>query len=156
MWDSRSSHETSTEKSVVLDPLEYMQMQDNTPMCKRETEIDSLSVLHYSMSNPFLQLPDLESPSFPAEKRPRLVPLSSLDEHERRKRCNVATKVMDWRELDKFVASQLSPEEGLGEAQHASQLEIGTEEVNRGSGLLSPHSEIGASALILNNNYGVL
>lgn len=151
MWDSRSPYETSTEKSIVLDPLEYMQMQDNTSMCKREAaEIDSLNILHYSMSNPFLQLPDLESPStFPAPKRPRLVPLSSKDEHEeRRKRCNVGGKVMDWRELDKFVASQLSPDqESLGEAQNVNQLEIGTEDVNRFSGfLLSPDSEIGASA----------
>lgn len=55
---------------------------------------------------------------------------------------------MDWRELDKFVASQLSPDqESLGEAQNVNQLEIGTEDVNRFSGfLLSPDSEIGASA----------
>jgi hypothetical protein len=124
-------------------------MQDNTSMCKREAKIDCLNILHYSMSNPFLQLPDLESPSLPEAKRLRLVPLSSMDEHhdERRKRCNVGAKVMDWRELDKFVASQLSPEESLGEAQHVSQLEIGTEEMNRFSGMLGPDSEIGASAL---------
>ncbi|KAF3321299.1 NAC domain-containing protein 7-like protein [Carex littledalei] len=134
MWDPRSCYETNTEKSVVVDPLEYMQMQDNTRY-KREEEIDSLNILHYSMSNnPFVQLPDLESPSFPAPKRPRLVDvpdLSSKDEHEhdeeeemKRKGCNINInvgenyRVMDWRELDKFVASQLSPEEmSLADAQ---------------------------------------
>lgn len=145
MWDPRSCYETSTENSVVVDPLEYMQMQNNTiSLCKREAEIDSLNILHYSMSNnPFVQLPDLESASFPAPKRPRLVDvpdLSSKDENEhdeeeemKRKGCNININVgenykviMDWRELDKFVASQLSPEDQMSledaQAQHSGTI----------------------------------
>ncbi|KAJ4784082.1 hypothetical protein LUZ62_035328 [Rhynchospora pubera] len=146
MWDSRSSYDTSTEKSIVLDPLEYMQMQENSSLCKQEADINGLNILHYSISNPFIQLPDLESPSFPAPKRPPLVSLSSQDEQEvMRRECNVGEKVMDWRELDKFVASQLSPQESLGEAQHVTGLELGTEEIDKISAFLSPDSGIGAS-----------
>ncbi|XP_072962801.1 NAC domain-containing protein 37-like [Typha angustifolia] len=80
-WESHFSyHEPTRMSSLMVDPIELIQRQPKTAastlLCKQESELDNLNLLH---SNHFIQLPQLEE------------------------------KVTDWRTLDKFVASQLSP-----------------------------------------------
>ncbi|KAJ3682070.1 hypothetical protein LUZ60_014643 [Juncus effusus] len=87
--------------------------------CKRDqSQIDNLNnILHYNSRNPSFMhlLPDLESPSL--SKRPCLLSISEQN----------GEKVTDWRALDKFVASQLSPDQdGL----------VQTQEVLEGFGVL--------------------
>ncbi|GAA0159862.1 hypothetical protein Leryth_024938 [Lithospermum erythrorhizon] len=73
---------------TFLPPLSFM--------CKQELEAESLKFLHASS-----QLPQLESPSLPIIKNHIPTPISSVDNNNSKK---VTT---DWRDLDKFVATQL-------------------------------------------------
>lgn len=103
------------EASGVSSALDYItRMQPQPPkfvssqnlMCKQELE---------SISTQFVQLPQLESPSLPPMRR--LSPMSAAAQSN----INIieddgyniigeskSKKVIDWRDLDKFVASQLS------------------------------------------------
>ncbi|XP_076955441.1 NAC domain-containing protein 37-like [Bidens hawaiensis] len=84
-------------------------------MCKQELEAAENS--NFVHRDQFIQLPQLESPSIQSIKRP----LSSMYGHNqednqiRKRNTNNIIKsneeVRDWRDLDKFVASQLSQEE---------------------------------------------
>lgn len=69
----------------------------------------------------FVQLPQLESPSLPLIKRSSPSLISLYDDQEDQDQQNVNNKinnkkVTDWRALDKFVASQLSQEDNIGES----------------------------------------
>ncbi|KAK1303331.1 NAC domain-containing protein 7 [Acorus calamus] len=111
IWDSRySSYDESINASMTaVDPINYLQRHPHDLECKRETEnVENLS--H------FIQLPQLESPSLPLLKRPSSIIASDNYEEEdvlitrdtSNQVNNVDEKVRDWRDLDKFVASQLS------------------------------------------------
>ncbi|CAN6698739.1 unnamed protein product [Malus baccata var. baccata] len=118
-WDSSYFYEELNGLTSVADPTNYMisrqpqSFLSQNFMCKQETEADSLNFLH---SDPFVQLPQLESPSLPLIKRPSSTSLISennieIEDQQSIRGCNDAKKVTDWRALDKFVASQLSQEE---------------------------------------------
>lgn len=99
-------------------------------MCKQELEgmVDDINYMH--SYHQFIQLPQLQSPSLPVMKRPTSsMSISSMDnntnyitslddeasfesviskENKRKKnKKKQVTMTGDWRELDKFVASQL-------------------------------------------------
>nr|AXJ94105.1 NAC domain containing transcription factor NAC5 [Fagopyrum tataricum] len=99
-------------------------------LCKQEIEhqnnpnmnmnMNNLNIFMQSDHEPFLQLPQLESPSLPLLKRP-ISSISLLsdqnnnneveettDDQQMNKLGQPMEKVTDWRALDKFVASQLS------------------------------------------------
>nr|UBT01661.1 NAC transcription factor 57 [Litchi chinensis] len=129
-WDSSYFYDEPSGVSSVVDPIEYMSRQQpqgflsQNLLCKQEIEADNLS---FMQSDQYLQLPQLESPSLPLLKRPiSSISLTSenneelVEDHQQQNRKtsnNTATTttkkaVTDWRALDKFVASQLSQEEG--------------------------------------------
>nr|UBT01662.1 NAC transcription factor 58 [Litchi chinensis] len=129
-WDSSYFYDEPSGVSSVVDPIEYMSRQQpqgflsQNLLCKQEIEADNLS---FMQSDQNLQLPQLESPSLPLLKRPiSSISLTSenneelVEDHQQQNRKtsnNAATTttkkaVTDWRALDKFVASQLSQEEG--------------------------------------------
>ena len=65
--------------STVVDPIELISRQSQSFvaqnfMCKQELEADNLSCM---LQDPFVQLPQLESPSLPLVKRPSTVSLVS-------------------------------------------------------------------------------
>ncbi|XP_020208055.1 NAC domain-containing protein 37 [Cajanus cajan] len=72
-------------------------------------EAESLSFMH---ADQLVQLPQLESPSLPLLKKQTSVStlISNQDDYQKGLSSNTK-KVTDWRDLDKFVASQLSQEE---------------------------------------------
>ncbi|KAL4372975.1 hypothetical protein AHAS_Ahas05G0035500 [Arachis hypogaea] len=79
-------------------------------MCKQEIENMHANIA----AEQFVQLPQLESPSLPLVKRPTtttstMALVSESNEEHNMLSCNNTKKVVtDWRDLDKFVASQLS------------------------------------------------
>lgn len=105
----------------MVDPIDLISRQPQSFlaqnfMCKQELEADNLSCMH--PADQFIQLPQLESPSLPFAKRPSTVSLVSdniEDDDQNRSLSNNNNKTKkvttDWRDLDKFVASQLSQEE---------------------------------------------
>lgn len=136
-WDSDFFYDDSSRVSPTMDPIDYITNQppgslfSQSFMCKQELEgAENLKYLH---SDLFIQLPQLESPSFPSIKRPSSISLVSLSENNDQEddlprmgnidnnntnnNKDIPNKVTDWRALDKFVASQLSQEDGydLGE-----------------------------------------
>ncbi|CAJ1930387.1 unnamed protein product [Sphenostylis stenocarpa] len=116
-WDSSYFFEEASGVSSVVDPIDLISRQSQSFLaqnfiCKQEIEADNLSCM---LQDPFVQLPQLESPSLPLVKRPSTVSLVSdnnEDEDIQNRLFNNDTKkVTDWRALDKFVASQLSQED---------------------------------------------
>ncbi|KAJ3680076.1 hypothetical protein LUZ60_016354 [Juncus effusus] len=102
MWDSSYS--------MMPNPLHYMQNKLPNPnlsnlLCKKETEFDNLTFLSHSNNNNSIQVPELQSPTPPLVSQPNANPLPVL------------ANATDWRALDKFVASQLSPEERFSSDQ---------------------------------------
>ncbi|KAL0802884.1 hypothetical protein Bca101_058060 [Brassica carinata] len=136
-WSSSYFYDEAVSSGVnsVIDPIEYISNQQhdifrNGFMCKQELEgmVDDLNYMH--SYHQFIQLPQLQSPSLSVMKRPTSsVSISSMDnntnyitslddeasfesvvskENKRKKNKNKqVTMAGDWRELDKFVASQL-------------------------------------------------
>ncbi|KAK6118981.1 hypothetical protein DH2020_047267 [Rehmannia glutinosa] len=82
--------------------------QYNNYTCKQELEMQ-----YNNMPNDtFLQLPNLESPKV---QQSAMVPFGLQEEHMQENDCNMLyenDQVTDWRVLDKFVASQLSQDDG--------------------------------------------
>ncbi|XP_024958993.1 NAC domain-containing protein 37-like [Cynara cardunculus var. scolymus] len=85
-------------------------------MCKQELEAaENLNFVQYDHDQS-KQLPHLESPSLQSIKRPIISSISEQDQEyinqiggrNARYNNNEMNKVRDWRDLDKFVASQLS------------------------------------------------
>ncbi|XP_059623523.1 NAC domain-containing protein 37-like [Cornus florida] len=118
-WESSYFYDEPSGVSSLVDSTDYntttRQSQNyfsQNFMCKREIEADNSNFTH---SDQFVQLPHLQSPSIPLPltKKPSSASLVSEnnEEEDQIRGCNNATKVTDWRALDKFVASQLSQEE---------------------------------------------
>ncbi|KAF8100125.1 hypothetical protein N665_0230s0012 [Sinapis alba] len=127
----------SSAVNSVIDPIEYISNQQhdifsNGFTCKQELEgmVDDLNYMH--SYHQFIQLPQLQSPSLPVMKRPTSsmsissadnnnnYMITSLDDDEasfesviskenkrKKNKKKQVTMTGDWRELDKFVASQL-------------------------------------------------
>ncbi|XP_010933936.3 NAC domain-containing protein 37 [Elaeis guineensis] len=158
VWDSNYGYDDpSRVRSSIVNPMEYLQMQPKSLLCKQETELDHLNLLH---SNQLFQLPQLESPSLPLVKQPSLLSIATENEDEEQTRsCNAIDKVTDWRALDKFVASQLSQEDRFSAERVVSDfgadndsdmalllLQSGREEVGKLNGFLTsgePECDIG-------------
>ncbi|CAK9320725.1 unnamed protein product [Citrullus colocynthis] len=99
-------------------PLPHGLLEHNNIICKQEMEqAENVKFIQYN--DPFVQLPQLESPSLPLMKRSSSISLvSECNEEEdpptkrrynnHNNNNNINSKVTDWRALDKFVASQLS------------------------------------------------
>ncbi|KAM7524089.1 hypothetical protein LguiA_013991 [Lonicera macranthoides] len=123
-WDSTSFYDESSSISSVVEPLDYITRNrpnylSQSVICKQEFEGDFINPNFIHSDQQFVQLPQLESPSLPlSTKRPissnKIVPENNEEEENIRRYNNVnAPKtVTDWRALDKFVASQLSQDEG--------------------------------------------
>jgi len=123
-WDSSYFFEEGSGVSTVVDPIDLISRQSQSFLsqnflCKQEIEADNLSCM---LQDPFVQLPQLESPSLPLVKRPSTVSLVSDNNEDEdiiqnrlsnNNNNNNTKKVTDWRALDKFVASQLSQEDTL-------------------------------------------
>ncbi|MFS8010417.1 putative transcription factor NAM family [Helianthus anomalus] len=119
-WDSNYFLDESSLITSTMDDYTTIQPSNlpltSTFMCKQELEAsENLNFVHCDQ---FIQLPQLESPSLQSIKRP----ISSMYGHDQedvqiRKRNTNNIKnndeVRDWRDLDKFVASQLSQEEEI-------------------------------------------
>lgn len=116
-WESMSFYDEPRSGGVssVVDSLDYMTRQ-NVVMCKQE--LPEAKKLSFSHSDQFVQLPQLHSPSLPSTKRPTsstsILASENYKEDRTKRSKNDSTdnKVLstDWRDLDKFVASQLSQE----------------------------------------------
>lgn len=116
-WDSTYYYDEPSGVSTVLDSIGYITRQQSPKflshnlVCKQEIEATDQN-LHFPQSDQFVQLPQLESPSLPPMKR--LTPISfatennNIEDDDRYSRGSNSKKVTDWRDLDKFVASQLS------------------------------------------------
>ncbi|XP_039121471.1 NAC domain-containing protein 37-like isoform X2 [Dioscorea cayenensis subsp. rotundata] len=116
-WDSSYCYDDIGRLNSINDPIEYLQRQPKSLLCKREADnIENLNLLH---SNQFVQLPQLESPSMPLSvKHHSLLSVASENEDDEQARgSNGIEKVTDWRALDKFVASQLSHDEDKNDAE---------------------------------------
>ncbi|XP_054810735.1 NAC domain-containing protein 37-like isoform X2 [Prosopis cineraria] len=138
-WDSSQFLEETSGVTTVGNPVDIIARQPhhqshnialNNYMCKQEIEVDNLSTLIRS-SDPFIQLPQLESPSLLLTKRPSSsVSLISEnknnnnnDEDDQSGSALPRKKVTtDWRALDKFVASQLSQEDSFGTPNNSSNI----------------------------------
>ncbi|GAV75885.1 NAM domain-containing protein [Cephalotus follicularis] len=99
--------------SSVVDSIDFISRQPQNLMCKQEIEADNLNYMH---SDQFVQLPQLESPSMPFIKGPSSLSLVS-ENNEENEQSRATRKVTDWRDLDKFVASQLSQEDRYQEGE---------------------------------------
>ncbi|OIV94831.1 hypothetical protein TanjilG_22028 [Lupinus angustifolius] len=117
-WVSSSFYNEESVVISMVDPVDLMSIQPQSflaqsLMCKQEIEAaENLSCMHPNNAEQFVQLPQLESPSLPFAKRPSTV---STEEDGQNKTKKVTT---DWRDLDKFVASQLSQENHRHETDH--------------------------------------
>lgn len=116
-WDSSYFYDESSGVSSVVDPIDFISRQPQNFLaqnflCKKELVAENM---RFMQSDPFVQLPQLESPSLPLIKRPSSISLISENNEEEEQinnsGCNNTKKVTDWRALDKFVASQLSQED---------------------------------------------
>lgn len=131
-WDSTYYYEESTGVSSIAESIDYIARQHQQPqpssfraqnlICKQETE--ATESLHFVQSDQFVQLPQLESPSLPQIKRPGSTSIATetnnneedaSDKYMMRGISSTSKKVTDWRDLDKFVASQLSHGDGYDE-----------------------------------------
>ncbi|XP_073126672.1 NAC domain-containing protein 37-like [Henckelia pumila] len=93
-------------------------------VCKQETDAaaETLNLVEYS--DQFVQLPELDSPPLLPVKKPSSAtekPASNEDDNDDyiKEYCK-SKNVMDWRDLDRFVASQLSH----GDAEYESDRRV--------------------------------
>ncbi|XP_051126773.1 NAC domain-containing protein 37 isoform X2 [Andrographis paniculata] len=105
----------TTRQPKEQQPQHHSNYLSQNLICKKETESNE-NLLHILQSNddPFVQLPQLESPSLqpPPPVKAALV-VSPAAREDISKNGGDSKKVTDWRDLDKFVASQLSHGEGV-------------------------------------------
>ncbi|KAK1261855.1 NAC domain-containing protein 7 [Acorus gramineus] len=128
IWDSRYSYDEPNNVNTLFDPVNHLRRHPCNLECKQETEfLEKIS--HFN------QLPQLQSPSMPLIRRPSTISVS-LDKEEEEEEVvitgvsnaknkmnnNVVENVTDWRDLDKFVASQLSHGEGVHDDSELSLL----------------------------------
>ncbi|XP_019422743.1 PREDICTED: NAC domain-containing protein 37-like [Lupinus angustifolius] len=119
-WYSSYVYDEASGISSALDPIGFMSRNPQSfiaqnLLCKQETEAaENMSCMHlHHHADQFVELPQLESPSFPFSKRPCTVSLEEYDDQNKTKKVTA-----DWRDLDKFVASQLSQEDHRNETDH--------------------------------------
>ncbi|KAJ4811675.1 hypothetical protein LUZ62_024241 [Rhynchospora pubera] len=120
-YPGRSSDMWDASYSIMPDRLDYLRNQTKTSLLfKKENELDNLPFLAHS--NNFVQLPELQSPTPAVNAQFNSLPVLSVSDHagEHTKLAKAMPNVTDWRALDKFVASQLSPEENFSVDQIAS------------------------------------
>ncbi|KAK1410468.1 hypothetical protein QVD17_37005 [Tagetes erecta] len=119
-WESNLFYDESSLVTPPMDdyttiPPSNLHMTQSF-MCKQELEAaESSNFVHCDQ---FIQLPQLESPPLQSSKRPISAIMYKHDQENnqisKRNYSNNISKsneVRDWRDLDKFVASQLSQEE---------------------------------------------
>lgn len=155
-WDSSYFYDEPSGASSVVDPLDYITRQPQNNylsqnfMCKQEIEAENLNNF-LNTTDPFAQLPQLESPSMPQLKKPSAVTLVSEnaeDDEQTLRGCSSSSKkVTDWRALDKFVASQLSHDQQTYEGDVVSAGFEGHESSDLGLLLLQSGREEGSSKL---------
>ncbi|KAK6150706.1 hypothetical protein DH2020_015638 [Rehmannia glutinosa] len=114
-WDSTYYYHDHHEpiSGVTSSSVDYITSQQpsnnflshNNLICKQEIEVSDN--LHFVQSDQFVQLPELESPSLPPLTK-RNNNINELDDDRFIRPGSSSKKVTDWRDLDKFVASQLS------------------------------------------------
>lgn len=105
----------------------HQRRQNTNFLCKQEIESSENIINSFinASSDPFGQLPQLESPSMPLVKRQNSISLisdSSPEEEDGHlgggsgssSSSSKTAVTTDWRALDKFVASQLSHGDGVG------------------------------------------
>ncbi|XP_074294523.1 NAC domain-containing protein 105-like [Silene latifolia] len=139
-WDS-SYHVYDENNGVnsMVDPIfvprhsqttSFFTNNNNNLLCKQELQSEALANFMHSTSSVdnFLQLPQLESPSpsqLPSLTRVSSSSVSLVSQNTNNYHNNPNNKVTDWRDLDKFVASQLShhqdPNELLGNNDHRNR-----------------------------------
>lgn len=145
-WSSSYFYDEVAPNGVnsVMDPIDYISKQQHNIfgkglMCKQELE-GMVDGINYIQSNQFIQLPQLQSPSLPLMKRPSSsMSITSMDNNynyklpladeesfesfirgeDRRKKKKQVMMTGNWRELDKFVASQLMSQEDNGTSSFA-------------------------------------
>lgn len=170
-WDSSYFYdEPSGVCSTAIDPLEFITRQPpplqpqgllehNNIMCKQEMEAENVKFMQLYNSDPFVQLPQLESPTLPLVKRSSSISLLSESNEEddqptkiRVNNNNRNPKVTDWRALDKFVASQLSQEDAFeGEGDSS----FGAQNNNSNSIIINNnHNSEDMAILLMQNNRG--
>ncbi|MED6161111.1 hypothetical protein PIB30_057689 [Stylosanthes scabra] len=117
-WDSSYLYEEASGGGVVESIEQLLSRQgghhhQSSFMCKQEIENmhANANANVASSDHQFIQLPQLESPTLPILKRPA----STLPNHNTSSNKVVTT---DWRDLDKFVASQLSHGGGGDTSSH--------------------------------------
>ncbi|KAL3527188.1 hypothetical protein ACH5RR_011844 [Cinchona calisaya] len=169
-WDSSYFYEEQSGiiSAVVDNPLDYITRHQppsypshNNFICKQEIEQAETLNNFINNNDPYVQLPQLESPSMPLLKRPTssISLIENAEEDENIKGCSSSSssskKVTDWRALDKFVASQLSHDEERYEGDLVSSgfddqdssdlglllLQSGREEESKLNGFLSSSSD---------------
>ncbi|CAL4928792.1 unnamed protein product [Urochloa decumbens] len=150
-WESSYSYRevsvmggaAAAEAAAFVDPnAAYAQIrrQSKSAHFKQEAELDGgAALLHYS-SHQLVELPQLESPSAPlAPNTSQASPADEVDDGgadsgRRGKKARADKMATDWRALDKFVASQLSPTEcgGAGSLEAAAAADVGSQLVEHG------------------------
>ncbi|ESQ50654.1 hypothetical protein EUTSA_v10022756mg [Eutrema salsugineum] len=162
-WSSSYFYDEVVSSGInsVIDPIEYISNQQHNIfgkglMCKQELE-GMFDGLNYMQSDhQFIQLPQLQSPSLPLMKRPSSsMSIASVDNNNnyklslqeeesfesilskenKRKKKNKIMLGGDWRELDKFVASQLMSEEDHGTSGYIGHHHINHEDMEMDSSM---------------------
>lgn len=112
-WDQGYLYdEQASGVNSMVDPIDLIIRQQpqkfSAPnfLYKQEIEADNLSFMH---AEQLVQLPQLVSPSLPLVKKQSSVTIiRENNENDYQRGLSNTKKVTDWRDLDKFVASQLS------------------------------------------------
>ncbi|CAH1439635.1 unnamed protein product [Lactuca virosa] len=115
-YDESSCITSTMDNCITNQPSNFLLTQSF--MCKQELE--AAENLNFGHCDQFMELPQLEIPSILSMKRP----ISLISEHNQEDDQNIGrntnnndnndtNEVRDWRDLDKFVASQLSQEENI-------------------------------------------
>ncbi|KAJ1298994.1 hypothetical protein BS78_01G497100 [Paspalum vaginatum] len=165
-WDSSYSYRgVSAMGAVAADAgafvdtdAAYAQMrrQSKSARFKQEAELDGAAAL-LQYSSHLVELPQLESPSAQLAPKPSQASVDEVDGTDdnggrRGKKARADEVATDWRALDKFVASQLSPAEcaaaGGLEAASAST----TAAANAGTQLDHGEDDDMAALLFLNSD----
>lgn len=115
-YDESSCITSTMDNCITNQPSNFLLTQSF--MCKQELE--AAENLNFGHCDQFMELPQLQIPSILSMKRP----ISLISEHNQEDDQNIGrntnnndnndtNEVRDWRDLDKFVASQLSQEENI-------------------------------------------
>lgn len=153
-------HDMESPRRISLNPNyhppnNYHHHNNHIYHCKQELELPNYNISHH---DPFLQLPQLESPKMPFGQNGNFPSSSLAQDHQilhsqpldsmygsNNASDQVVDEVTDWRVLDKFVASQLSHDD------HASP-NPSTKELNYSNAPTFPVSEHMGMVISPNSN----